>query len=53
MPTETCVVIPCVVAISIAVVVNWDSYLVFMEMNDKLIDGQTNIHTKKKVPHIN
>jgi len=39
---------PCVVTISIAVVVDWDSYLVFMEMNDKLIDGQTNNHTNKQ-----
>jgi hypothetical protein len=36
---------PLVVTTAVAVVVDWDSYLVFMEMNDTLIDVQTNIHT--------
>jgi len=51
MPTETCIIMPCIVTISIGVVVDWDSYLVFMEMNDKLIDGDKHSH-QKTVPHI-
>jgi hypothetical protein len=45
MPTETCIIMSCIVTISIGVVVDWDSYLFFMEMNDKLIDGDS--HTEK------